>query len=67
MPAVPALPEGLSAEALAVARAAADGPVYIDEIILKLGIPAPKVQAAVTELELDDVITVGPGGRISLI
>ncbi len=65
-PAVPALPEGLSPEALAVARAAADGPVYIDEIILKLGIPAPKVQAAVTELELEDVITVGPGGRISL-
>lgn len=61
------LPEGLSQEAQAVARAAADGPVYIDEIILKLGIPAPKVQAAVTELELEDAITVGPGGRISLI
>lgn len=61
------LPEDLSEEAKAVARAAADGPVYIDEIILKLGIPAPRVQAAVTELELEDVITVGPGGRISLI
>ena len=60
------LPEDLSEEAKAVARAAADGPLYIDEIILRCAIPAPKVQAAVTELELEDVITVLPGGKIQL-
>ncbi len=61
------LSEGLSEEALAVAKAVAEGPLYIDELIRLLGIPAPKVQAAVTELELEDAITVGPGGRIGLI
>ena len=61
------LPEGLSPAARAVAAALSGGPRYVDEIIDQLGIPAPKVQVAVTELELEDVIAVGPGGRISLL
>ena len=60
------LPEGLSPEAHAVIRALQNGPRYVDEIIDQLGIPAPKVQVAVTELELEDAIAVGPGGRVSL-
>ena len=60
------LPEGLSPEAQAVIRALQNGPRYVDEIIDQLGIPAPKVQVAVTELELEDAIAVGPGGRVSL-
>ena len=61
------LPEGLSSEALAVAGALAGGPRYVDEIIDQLGFPAPKVQIAVTELELEDAVAVGPGGRIALL
>ena len=61
------LPDGLSPEALAVAQALGAGPRYVDEIIDRLGIPAPKVQVAVTELELEDVIAVGPGGCIHLL
>ena len=60
------LPEGLSPEARAVAAALTEGPRYVDELIDRLGIPAPQVQIAVTELELEDAVTVGPGGRISL-
>ncbi|MBQ6119256.1 MAG: DNA-processing protein DprA, partial [Clostridia bacterium] len=60
------LPEGLSPDAQIVARTLRDGPRYVDEIIEQLGIPAPKVQVAVTELELEDAIAVGPGGLIHL-
>ena len=60
------LPEGLSPEARAVAAALTEGPRYVDELIDRLGLPAPQVQIAVTELELEDAVTVGPGGRVSL-
>ena len=62
----PVLPENLSPEARAVAGALADGPRYVDEIIERLGLSAAKAQIAVTELELEDVISVLPGGRVAL-
>ena len=55
-----------SPEARAVAGALADGPRYVDEIIERLGLSAAKAQIAVTELELEDVISVLPGGRVAL-
>ena len=60
------LPEDLSPQALAVANAVADGPLYVDELIAALGLSAAQAQIAVTELELEDVVAVLPGGRVAL-
>ena len=49
-----------------MADAVADAPLYVDELIAALGLSAPEVQIAVTELELEDVVAVLPGGRVAL-
>lgn len=59
-----ALPEDLSPTARAVAQTVIQGPLYVDQIIAALGFGAAQVQIAVTELELEGLITVAPGGRI---
>ena len=59
-----ALPEDLSRDARTVAEAVCKGPLYVDQIIETLGLTAAEVQIAVTELELEGLIAVAPGGKI---
>ena len=59
-----ALPEDLSKDAMSVAEAVKKGPLYVDQLIETLGLAASEAQIAVTELELEGLITVAPGGKI---
>ena len=59
-----ALPEDLSEDARAVAQTVRDGPLYVDDLITRLGVSASQIQSAVTELELEGLIDVAPGGKI---
>ena len=60
----PALPEDLSDTARAVAEHVREGPLYVDDLIEQLGVSAAAAQIAVTELELEGLIAVAPGGKI---
>ena len=60
----PALPEDLSDTARAVAEQVREGPLYVDDLIERLGVSAAAAQIAVTELELEGLIIVAPGGKI---
>ncbi|MBQ6067482.1 MAG: DNA-processing protein DprA [Clostridia bacterium] len=62
--AVAALPGDLSRDARVVAEAVRNGPLYVDQLIETLGLSAAEVQIAVTELELEGLILVAPGGKI---
>lgn len=47
--------------------AGSPGPCALDDLCRALGIPMSQLQAALTELEFDDVVTRHPGNRFSVV